>query len=494
MQICPGLGHLESLRKLLPDARFFGADDIFISGCTCDWRKVRPGDLFVVFSEDKQDAQNFLAEAIARGSAGVLSDRPLPELNIPSCLVSNAHEAFALICQALAGNPSEKLKVIGVTGANGKTTTSCLIAGVLSHAGQKTGLLGKLGYFDGDDVEDPTFSTPPPDRLATLLARMVRNGCSHAVVEVSRQALQQSCMSGVWFDAACITNVTRDHLDYHLEPKDYRLAKSRLFDHLRGEAFVVLNADDPVSAGYLGRLDGPVLTVGIHSPAEITATPLEEFPSEQTFLITAGSDTVPVRTQMIGTHHIYNCLLATAVGLVYGVELPQIVRSLEAAKHMPGRLERVECGQPFSVFIDTAHTPDALAGCLHTLRNVTQGRLICVFSAGKYNKKTEYPLAGRAVEEAADAVIITSNYPQNKKPMTVIRQVLGGLQHPDRAEVVPDRREAIEHALSLAQPGDCVLIAGQGYEIYKNSDENSLLQDDRQIASQWLYEVQPFAR
>ncbi|MGA2796668.1 MAG: Mur ligase family protein, partial [Thermoguttaceae bacterium] len=266
---------------------------------------------------------------------------------------------------------SDQLKIIGVTGRNGKTTTSCLIAGVLAHAGHKVGLLSTLGYFDGEDVEYAAEATPQADRLATLLARMVRNGCSHAVMNVSNRALAQSRVAGVSYDAACVTNVTRDHLYGNAMTKDYRPAGCRLFDHLRDEAFVVLNVDDPLSAGYLRQINGPALTVGIDSPAEITGTPIEQFPSVQTFLITAGSDTMPVQTQMIGRHHIYNCLTATAVGLAYGIELPRIVRSLEAAHHVPGRLERIECGQPFSVFVDFAHTPDALAGCLQTLKTVT---------------------------------------------------------------------------------------------------------------------------
>jgi len=382
------------------------------------------------------------------------------------------------VCPGL-GHPSDKLKIIGVTGANGKTTTSCLIAGILAHAGNKVGLLCGLGYFDGEDVEEPSHATLPPDRLATLLARMVHNRCTHAVMEVSSRALTQSQLGGVWFDAACVTNVTRDHLEHPLKLKNYRLAKSRLFDHLRGEAFVVLNADDPVASGYLRHLDGPVLTVGIYSPAEIVGTPLEQFPSEQTFLITAGSDTVPVRTQMIGTHHIYNCLTAAAVGLAYGIDLPNIVRSLEAAKHVPGRMERIVCGQPFSVFVDSAHTPDALTGSLQTIRTVIQGKVICVLGMDG-NCKKNHQLMGRAMDKCADLSIITSDNSHHKNAKPCIHQVLSGFEDPSHAEIIPDRREAIYRALSLAQRGDCVLIAGKTPETLH-------------IASEWLYEVQPFA-
>lgn len=290
MQVCPGLGHLVSLRKLLPQAEFLGTDDICASGCTCDSRRVEPGHLFVALEGSRCDGHDFIADATARGATAILSQRPLPEAAVPTCLVPNARDAYGRICQALAGNPSRDLKVVGITGTNGKTTTSCLIASVLTTAGHQVGLLGTLGYLDGKVIEDPTLTTPPADELARWLARMVRNGCSHAVMEVSSHALAQDRVAGIRFDAACVTNVTRDHLDYHRSLRDYRLAKSRLFDHLPGEGFAVINADDPTSAGYLRRMDGPVLTVGIRSAAEITATLVEQYLSEQTFLLTAGCE------------------------------------------------------------------------------------------------------------------------------------------------------------------------------------------------------------
>ena len=276
----------------------------------------------------------------------------------------HVHHAYGRVCQALAGNPSFKLKLIGITGTNGKTTTSCLIASVLLKAGYRVGMAGTLGYFDGQEIEPATHTTPPAETLAPLLARMVTNECTHATLEVSSHALAQSRIAGVRLDVACVTNVSRDHLDYHTSLQDYRLAKSKLLDYLAPEGFAVVNADDAIAVGYLRHFHGPALTIGIRKPAEITAAPVEQFPSEQTFLLTAGSETVPVRTRMIGTHHIYNCLTAAAVGLTYGLDLATVVRGLEAVDYVPGRLQRIECGQPFSVFIDYAHTPDALAGSL----------------------------------------------------------------------------------------------------------------------------------
>jgi UDP-N-acetylmuramoyl-L-alanyl-D-glutamate--2,6-diaminopimelate ligase len=493
MHVCPGLGHLESLRKLVPHAQFFGADDIGISGCKYDWSQVRPGDLFIVWDPSVYNISYVIGKAVAQGCVGILCERQVPECNAPVCVVPNAREAYGLICQALAGCPSDRLKLIGVSGANGKTTTSCLIAGILAHAGHKVGHLSTLGYFDGQDVEDANRATPQPDRLAKLLARMVRNGCSHAVMNVSEQALAQSGLAGVRFDAGCVTNITRDYLDDGSTARDYRLPNTRLLDHLHGEAFMVVNADDPLSAEYLRQIDGPALTVGIDSPAEIIGMPIEQFPSEQTFLITAGSDTIPVRTKMIGRHHIYNCLEATAVGLAYGIELPKIVRTLEAADYVPGRLERIECGQPFSVFVDFVSTPDALAGCLHTLKAVSRGRLICLFGTSENSRHSQCPLLGRTIEQNADMAVITSSYSSDENSTEVIEQVLSGFERPDSVKVISERRAAIHYALSSAKPGDCVLIAGETYGNCQLDGEQDISPDDHQIAREWLYEVKPFS-
>jgi len=490
MQACPGLGQHLSLRRLLPDADFLGADDIRLSGCACDSRRVQPGDLFAALRGSRRDGRDFIGAAIARGCAAILAEPPAPELPVPLpiCLVPNAREAYGRICQALAGDPSHTLKMVGVTGTNGKTTTTCLIASVLATAGYHVGLLGTLGYFDGAAAEDAPHTTPPADQLARLLSRMVRNGCSHAVMEVSSHALDQSRVAGVRFDAACVTNVSRDHLDYHPTIQDYRLSKSKLLGYLAPEGFAVINADDSTSAGYLRQIDGPALTIGMRSAAEITGTMIEQFSSEQTFLLTAGSESVPVRTRMIGLHHVYNCLVAAAVGLAYGLELPAVVRGLENVEQVPGRLERIECGQPFSVFVDFAHTPDALSACLRTLREVSAGRLLCVFGAGGDRDRQKRPLMGRAVEKGAHAAIVTSDNPRSEDPQAIIRDVLSGFRDPAAAVAIPDRAAAIRRALGSARPGDCVLIAGKGHENYQIIGDERIPLDDREIARQWLYE------
>ena len=492
MQAFPLVGHL-SLRELLPEAEFLGADDIRVSGCACDSRQIAAGQLFAALPGSRHDGRQFIAEAVARGCAAVLAQPPVPEIALPTCIVANARDAYGRICQALAGNPSQKLKLIGITGTNGKTTTSCLIAGILAEAGFRLGLLGTLGYLDGETLREASHTTPPADQLATLLARMVRHGCSHAVMEVSSHALDQSRVAGVQFDAACVTNVSHDHLDYHRTLYDYRLSKSKLFGYLSPEGLAVINADDPTSAGYLHQLDGPVLTVAMRSAAEITGTLIEQCLSEQTFLLTAGNETAPVRTRMIGVHHVYNCLIAAAVGLSYGLDLPMVVRGLEGVEQEPGRLERIECGQPFGVFVDFAHTPDALTHCLRTLREVTQGRLLCVFGAGGDRDRQKRPPMGAAVESLADVAIVTSDNPRSEDPWQIAADVLQGFQEPGEAELMLDRTKAIHWALGNARLGDCVLIAGKGHEDYQIIGDRRIPLDDREIARTWLYEMQPYA-
>ena len=252
--------------------------------------------------------------------------------------------------------------------------------------------------------------------------------------------------------------------------------------------FAVLNADDPVCRRFLSLVDGAALTIGIENQAELTATIVERHSSEQTFLLQAGSDTVPVRTQIVGTGHVYNCLTAAAVGLLYGVKLTDIVRGLEQLERIPGRMERVECGQPFSVFVDYAHTPDALASVLQSLRQVTPGRLICVFGAGGQRDRAKRPLMAQAVEAGSDLAVITDDNPRREDPARIRRDLVRGFQRSDAVVIKADRASAITWALGQAQPGDCVLIAGKGHEDYQQIGGTKHWFDDREIARQWLYD------
>jgi UDP-N-acetylmuramoyl-L-alanyl-D-glutamate--2,6-diaminopimelate ligase len=479
-----------SLREILHDAVLHGVDDLHVQRCSSDSRRCRPGDLFVALMGAQADGHDYVDEAIQRGATAILAQRPLAGVNIPWCQVADSGDAYGRICQALAGQPSRRVKVIGVTGTSGKTTTSYLIASILSTAGQLTGVMGTLGCSDGMDIEETRLTTPGAPTLATWLARCEANGCSHAVMEVSSHALSQSRVAGIEFDAVCVTNVRHDHLDYHRDWPSYRAAKSRLLGHLQPCGVAVLNADDRGSAAMLDEVSGPALTIGIDEAAEITATVVEQHTSEQLFLLSSGEESIPVRTPLVGRHNIENCLMAAAVGLAYGIDLPTIVRGLESVHRIPGRLERIECGQPFGVFVDYAHTPDALAVVLETLRQVTRGRLICVFGAGGDRDRTKRPLMGRAVERVADLAVVTSDNPRQESPLAIIDDVLSGFEDRFAVRTVVDRREAIGWALSAARGGDCVLIAGKGHETHQIVGQRQIACDDVQLAREWLYRHQ----
>ena len=300
-----------SLRELFGDAQFFGAKDIRVSACSADSRSCRPGDLFVALTGTTFDGHEYARQALARGAKAILAERLLPVGDVPICVVPDSRAAYGRLCQALAGNPSERLKVIGITGTNGKTTTTALIASVLSAGGHRTGTLGTLGYSDGQDSQPATMTTPAAPVLATSPRGWKPPAVRIAVLEVSSHALSQSRVAGIRFDAACVTNVRQDHLDYHGTLRNYRNAKARLFRHLAPGSLVVLNADDPVSVDYLPLLQGPVLTVSLDNSkaecddvASLTARVVERHRSEQTFLLTAGTDTLPVRTTLIGDHNV----------------------------------------------------------------------------------------------------------------------------------------------------------------------------------------------
>lgn len=476
-----------SLRTLLPRARFVGGADITVQSCTSDPRQVRPGDLFVAVSDAEGDGHDSVFEAVERGASAVLAERLLP-LSIPRCIVGDSRQAFGFVCQALAGDPSSQLRVAGITGSNGKTVTSELLGSILTVARQKSGVVSCLGADDGERTEllDDTNLAAPD--AARWLSRMVGNRCSHAVLEVSSQSLAEQRLAGVAFDAAILTNVRRDHADDHGSLYNYRRLKSRLFEQLKPGGFVVLNADDPASQRFLDDLSQPVLTIGMRTPAEVTASVLERHAGEQTFLLHAGAETIPVCTRMIGDQHVYNCLAAAATALVWGIDLPTIVRGLERVESLPGRMERIECGQAFNVFVDAARTPDSLAACLRAARQVTRGRLICVYGAEGERNQERRPQLGRVVEKHANLEVITSDNPRCEEPLQIAHDILDGYHRPSRPLVRPDRQAAILWALEQARTGDTIVVAGKGGATTQEVGARRVAWDDRDIVRSWLYE------
>ncbi len=450
------------LSAILPDAELCGGPDVRLASCTSDARHVRPGDIFVPLVEADRDGHFDVALAVSRGAVAVVAERLLP-VAIPVYIVDDTREALGRLCHQVVSAPSHRLCTLGVTGTHGKTTTAMLLAAILRAAGGPAGWATSLGWSSGQGRHAGSSLRWSAPELARRLAGMEAAGCTAAVLELDSATLAERRSAGLALDAAIVTNLRPGgDLRLHGNRDNYRRASLRILDHLKPEGLAVVNADDPASASFQHDLPCQVLTFGLEQHADVTGHVVERFVSEQTFMLSAGQETVPVRTRVVGDQHVANCLAATAVGLALGIDLTTIVRGLEAVESLPGRLERLECGQPFGVFIDGAASVEQLAGALRALRPVTRGRLICVYGPDGRGPAAERPLYGRLVERLADYGIVTTNNPGSEPGTRITDDVVDGYRRPAQAHVIPDRRRAVAYALSIARPGDTVLVAGKG--------------------------------
>lgn len=473
------------LAEVLPEGRLIRGDVSFLSCCS-DAERCQPGDVFVAITSAKSDGHEDVSLAVERGAIAVVAER-LVVAPVPVCLVDDTREALGQLCQAIAGNPSERMKVIGVTGSHGKTVVTMLLASVLEAAGEAVGVMSSIGYSDSIEQSVAPKATPAPETVGRWMSRMAMTGCTYAILETSSRGLAERRFAGIEFDAAVMTNLRQEHVEAHGSVENYRNAKRRLFTQLKSSGFAVVNADNDGSQEVLQSLDTPCLTFALHGEGEITATVIERHASEQTFLLHAGSETIPVCTRMIGDQHIMNCLAATAVGLTLGIDLPTIVRGLEKVDYVPGRLERIECGQPFSVFVDAARSPESLAHTLKTLRQTTTGRLICVFGCPGERKRSIRAKMGRVVERGAMLGVITNDDPRHESPLEIAHDILDGYDKPSKARILPQRTEAIRWALNEARPGDCVVIVGKGERTFQVLGRKKVSHDDRDVARECLY-------
>jgi UDP-N-acetylmuramoyl-L-alanyl-D-glutamate--2,6-diaminopimelate ligase len=470
-----------SLRELFgTEIRAAHGPDVRAMSCTHDWRQVRRGDVLVAISETDSDGHDTAMQAVKRGAIAIICERQLPVFNVPQFVVADSRAAYGRLCQALVGNPSQQLKIIGVTGTSGKTTVSRLLSSVFREAGFQIGTLDTYGYRDGYEERPTTTSWLSPPVLARSLSQMLAGGMSHAIVEFSSRDLSGGVLAGIGLDAVCLTNVGCDHLDWHASVENYRHAKRRIFQYLNADGIAIFNADDPVSVGMLCDVSQPMLTFGLRQPAEISADVIKRHVNEQTFVVTAGDESIGVRTAIIGDHHVSNCLSAMATCLAYGIDLTTIARGLEAVDHLPGRMELVRCGQEFNVFVDAAQSPDTLRAALRAVRQVTRGRLICVFgSPAEYEYRT-HPAVRRVLSVMADVVVETTGRNDDGYRCGSLSEDLTDTRN---AEAIPDRVEAIRWALDQACAGDTVMIAGMGQRSYGCLDADGLPRfDDRIVA------------
>ncbi len=481
------------LRRLLPDATFVGCDDMEVRAAGTDSRTAVAGQVFVAVRGDKCNGHTFAEEAVGRGASGLVVEHTMPKLDVPQCVVADSRVAHALICQSLEGNPAAKLKFIGITGTNGKSTTAILVKSILEAAGFKVGLIGTIEQFDGYSSFPAGLTTPGPDVLAKLLRRMVEAGCSHVVMEVSSHALDQRRVAGITFDTAVFTNLTQDHLDYHGTMEEYAAAKHRLFRDLQPAAWAVLNADDSRTNEYAADCRGRVVRFGIDATAEFGVAQVQLSLDGNQFLAIGPETCCEFETHLVGEHNVANCLAAIAVGHCQGLDWETIRAGVEQVAGVPGRMEPVSYGGSpgFHVLVDYAHTPDAVASVLRSVRAVTPGRVLCLFGAGGDRDRTKRPLMAQAAEAVADMIVVTSDNPRTEEPHQIIGEIVAGFRRVHALAIEPDRRKAIELVLSVAEPGDCVLIAGKGHETYQIIGTERLPFDDRLVAAECLAKNYP---
>ena len=446
------------LRYLIPDAPA-GTRDLAITGLAYDNRAVQPGTLFFCVPGFTQDGHAFAPEAITRGAAALVVERPL-NLGVPEILVASVRAAMAPVAAAFYGDPTAQLETVGVTGTNGKTTTAFLVGALLEAAGRQTGLLGTVKSVVGGAERSVERTTPEAIDLQRTFREMLDAGDVACSMEVSSHALELHRADAIHFAAAVFTNLTQDHLDFHETMEDYFLAKRRLFADARPRHAVV-NVDDSYGERLAGELPGAV-TFAIDREATYQAADVRTDLSGSRFTVHGPDGAVKLNSPLPGRFNVYNVLGALAAVRALGVPLDVAMGAIETAGHVPGRFEPVEAGQAFAVLVDYAHTPDSLENVLRAARGLTDGRLHVVFGCGGDRDRGKRPMMGEIAKRLADRVIVTSDNPRSEDPEAIIDEILAGSGHD--VEHDADRRSAIAAAIAAAAPGDVVVIAGKGHE------------------------------
>ncbi len=475
-------------------AKFSGDGNVKAFDVTHDSRQARTGGLFVAVRGLTLDGHRFIDDVMRRGAVGVVSELEKPENFAGAWLqVENAREALAKAAAIINGNPSRDLKLVGITGTNGKTTTTYLMFALCEANDEKAAMLTTVEYRIGDESEPAVRTTPEASDTNRFLRRAVDEGCATAVMETSSQAIDLHRCDDLRFRVAVFTNLTRDHLDYHLTMENYFDAKKRLFDGRIGEkpASSVVNIDDEWGAKLAEELKAnnqKVVTFAQNNPADLTAENIEVSLIKGTsFDLKTYGETRKVTSPLVGRPHVYNMLSATAAALELGFEMDAICRGLETCVGAPGRFERVAHDGDFAVVVDYAHSDDALLNTLQTARDLTTGKIITVFGCGGDRDKTKRVPMGKVAGETSDFVIVTSDNPRTENPLQIIAEIEAGLKPTSCPySIVSDRHEAIHRAIKRAKPGDVVLIAGKGHETYQIIGNQKFHFDDREIAREAL--------
>lgn len=457
------------------------AADVMIGGLQYDSRRVRPGDLFFAIAGYRTDGRRYVADAVRAGAAAVVAEGPQPLAAPAAVLVADVRAALALVAARFYGDPAAGLEMVAITGTAGKTTTSFLARSIFDAAGRKTGLLGTISYWVLGEAFPAPNTTPESLDLQRLLARMRDAGVGTVVMEASSHGIELQRTAGIDFQVAAFTNFSQDHLDFHGSMDQYLQSKLKLFRALAPTAAAVINRDDPASPQVTAATRARVVGFGLERPAEVAASDITGDLTGSRFTIRIGGRRAPVALALTGRHNIANALCAAAIAHSRGIGMDVIVRGLGQVAAVPGRFERVDAGQAFTVVVDYAHTPEELERLLQAARALAGGRIITVFGCGGDRDRAKRPLMGRAVAEGSDVVIVTSDNPRTERPEAIIEDILPGVgSKPHRVEV--DRATAIAAAIAEARPGDLVIIAGKGHEDYQIIGTERIHFDDREAA------------
>ncbi len=478
---------LSCLLKALPEAVVTGDPDIEVRKIECDSRRTTEGDLFVAVRGFQTDGHDFVDEALAKGARAVVLEQEGFSQEVTLVKVPDSRKALAILSDEFYGHPSQKMRLVGITGTNGKTTVSLLVREVFEGAGMKTGLIGTINYQVGDQSRAADRTTPESLDLNRMLAEMLSFGQQAAVVEVSSHALALDRTYGVRFNTAVFTNLSRDHLDFHRTYEQYLKAKGKLFRNLNHStgAKAVINIDDPASEQIIHWTKTPVLTYGFSPKAMVCPLDFKLDWKGMRLLVKTPEGELRIKTSLKGKFNIRNILAAIGVGLANDLELRLIGEAIRKVQIIPGRFEQIDCGQPFSITVDYAHTPVALEALLGAVKELTSGRVILVFGCGGDRDRGKRPLMGKVASKMADICFVTSDNPRNEDPDEIINQITAGMNK-RVYQVVPDRKEAIASALKVAGRTDAVVIAGKGHENHQIIGDRTIPFDDRLVVGEIL--------
>jgi UDP-N-acetylmuramoyl-L-alanyl-D-glutamate--2,6-diaminopimelate ligase len=461
---------LKDLFQDVPAVQLNGNGGVDILGLAYSSKQVKPGFLFAAMRGERRDGFEFVAEAASRGAAAVLSDRPRPPA-FPGAWAKavDVREALALAAANLYGHPSKKLKVVGITGTKGKTTLTYLLESVFQKAGYPTGVIGTISYRWPNMSQPAPRTTPEAPDLQRMLSEMLAQGISHCLIEVSSHALDLKRVWGVHFDIAVFTNLSPEHLDYHVSMEDYFEAKKRLFYLNAKKRTAVVNVDDPWGKRLISELPLTTVSFGLEPAAIVRAEQYKFSDAGIKGEVDYPGGQLKICSTLMGRHNLYNILAAVAAGLALGIPAPTIKEGISALNNVPGRLERISSPLGFPVFVDYAHTDAALGSLLETIRDLKPGRIILVFGAGGDRDKSKRPRMGEVAASLADLTFITSDNPRSEDPLAIIAEIEKGFtaRGAKSYKIVPDRKEAITQALTAARKGDVVLVAGKGHEDYQ---------------------------